>query len=704
MRAVEFITEEIKIDHNARAKAWIEKVYAEYPQTWQNNHIMVMGGTGDDQQFAMFELVPSMSKKDAVEVKWFQAYPLRQGVGSRAMQQLQTLAREDGIALTLYPWDKGQVSQAKLTKFYKGQGFKPTVKGAKNMMWSPETVLEDLENNGISFQVQKGKNKFATTLSVGSNPVGIYQYDANTGRSIAEIYPEFKGKGLGKLLVLHAIYTAAKLGLDFQEDESRTSEYDNVLDSLSSSGYIVDDDGYWYVTGEGEQFLKQSLKQGVAEGVPQPGPSSGAPKQFGPDAKIQTRQMTVKDIISSVPGVPYYNNVVDDWDAKDYNSWNTTEKVIEYATYLKDHPESLAKLPPIIVLNGKFEDGAHRVSAIWLLQQRMDPKNPLWANAKLNVQFVKQGVAENFLDEGLRVDVPNEEWLQDAIDYAKQKSPDRNGLPYMGKTTATVRSVDVPVDILKRIPGMRREQQNVRQADLAAIIKIMSDTGKLPLGSHTGEEYKPFINVAYDGSAWVNEGNHRIMAAAKLGWKTLPVEISYFDGGERVKDGAMYPGRIGLGDPQLDEAFDQPYKGKWEKSDYGDVDMLAKLPDGSNLSIMFNQEYGDEGEEVTQVEFYRNNSQAVTGEGDAQRIFATVLDSIQKYIKKYKPQKLSFSASKEVGMDADDNGAQFNPESRAKLYDRLVQRYSKALGYRAFRADNSDIVIYELSRLKSTYV
>ena len=162
-------------------------------------------------------------------------------------------------------------------------------------------------------------------------------------------------------------------------------------------------------------------------------------------------------------------------------------------------------------------------------------------------------MAEDFLDEGLRVDVPNEEWLQNAIDYAKQKSPDRNGLPYMGKTTATVKSVDVPVNILKRIPGMRREQQNVRQADLAAIVKIMSDTGKLPLHGHTGEEYKPFINVAYDGSAWVNEGNHRIMAAAKLGWETLPVEISYFDGGERVESGAMYPGKIGLG--QVSENF-----------------------------------------------------------------------------------------------------------------------------------------------------
>jgi len=150
------------------------------------------------------------------------------------------------------------------------------------------------------------------------------------------------------------------------------------------------------------------------------------------------------------------------------------------------------------------------------------------------------------------------------------------------------------------------------------------------------------------------------------------------------------------------EAFDQPYKGKWEKSDYGDVDMLTKLPDGTNLSIMFNNQQGEEGEEVVQVEFYRNNSQEVTGEGDAQRIFATVLDAIQKYIKKYKPQKLSFSASKATDPTIyyEPDQPQPNPESRAKLYDRLVQRYSKALGYRAFRADNGDIVIYELSRIE----
>lgn len=122
----------------AAAKAWIEKVYARYPQQFQNNHVMPLGGAGEDQQFAMFELTPSFSRRGAVEVKWIQVHPLRQGVGSRAMKELQSMAQEDGISLTLFPWDKGQVSQTKLTKFYRRQGFAPTAKGSKNMQWSPE--------------------------------------------------------------------------------------------------------------------------------------------------------------------------------------------------------------------------------------------------------------------------------------------------------------------------------------------------------------------------------------------------------------------------------------------------------------------------------------------------------------------------------------------------------------------------------------
>jgi 8-oxo-dGTP pyrophosphatase MutT (NUDIX family)/phage gp37-like protein/GNAT superfamily N-acetyltransferase len=145
-----------------------------------------------------------------------------------------------------------------------GSGHLKAVQNITGQQGVAENFADD-QSKKITFNTQKGKNKFATTMMVNNAPVGVYQYNADTGRSIAEIYPEYKGQGLGKLLVLNAIYTAAKLGLDFVEDESRTAEYDNVLDSLSSNGYIVSDDGYLYVTSQGEQYLKQSLKQGVAE-------------------------------------------------------------------------------------------------------------------------------------------------------------------------------------------------------------------------------------------------------------------------------------------------------------------------------------------------------------------------------------------------------------------------------------------------------
>jgi len=156
----------------------------------------------------------------------------------------------------------------------------------------------------------------------------------------------------------------------------------------------------------------------------------------------------------------------------------------------------------------------------------------------------------------------------------------------------------------------------------------------------------------------------------------------------------------------VNEAFDQPYPFTWEKTAYGDVDALARLPDGGPLNIMFNKQTNDEGDEAVQVEFYRNNSQEVTSEGDATRIFATVLSAIQQYVKEYKPARLTFSASKETDptIHYEPGEPQPNPESRAKLYDRLVQRYSKAWGYRAYRADSGNLVTYELARMGNVAV
>ena len=138
------------------------------------------------------------------------------------------------------------------------------------------------------------------------------------------------------------------------------------------------------------------------------------------------------------------------------------------------------------------------------------------------------------------------------------------------------------------------------------------------------------------------------------------------------------------------EAFDQPYQIKWEKGDFGDYDALAQLEDGNYLSIMFNKGYNKHKQEGYSVEFWRNNSQEVTGEGDAQRVFATVLKAIQQFIKKTNPGFIMFSAEKET-----DSGPS---ESRSKLYSKLVQRYATAWGYSAHQQDNGNKVIYELNK------
>lgn len=130
---------------------------------------------------------------------------------------------------------------------------------------------------------------------------------------------------------------------------------------------------------------------------------------------------------------------------------------------------------------------------------------------------------------------------------ARESRRDSYGVPRMSSTTGWFTdTVQVPVDLLKKIPGMRGEQKNVRQADLAWLMDYMGRTGHLPLYGEPGKqrEYVPYIQVDYSGKPWVNEGNHRIMAAAALGWKTLPVEIKYFDGGDTVETGVLYPGNI----------------------------------------------------------------------------------------------------------------------------------------------------------------
>lgn len=116
------------------AASWIKKIRSQYPKNPLNPSQIVI--VYSDDQVATVELEPSAKIKDAVHIKWIQASPNRQGVGSKAMKILQNLAKKDDIQLTLYPMESGPVAKQDLVRFYSGLGFK-TVSDTGLMLWSP---------------------------------------------------------------------------------------------------------------------------------------------------------------------------------------------------------------------------------------------------------------------------------------------------------------------------------------------------------------------------------------------------------------------------------------------------------------------------------------------------------------------------------------------------------------------------------------
>lgn len=107
------------------------------------------------------------------------------------------------------------------------------------------------------------------------------------------------------------------------------------------------------------------------------------------------------------------------------------------------------------------------------------------------------------------------------------------------------------------------------------------------------------------------------------------------------------------------ELGDKPYTmpKRWRGVSYGHATKQAILPSGKNLDIEIHYNDG-----IAIVNFYVNDTQAKTGEGDAIKIFSTVGNEINDFVKKYKPKIIAFTGS-EDGM------------SRIKLYDRIIDRW-----------------------------
>lgn len=155
----------------------------------------------------------------------------------------------------------------------------------------------------------------------------------------------------------------------------------------------------------------------------------------------------------------------------------------------------------------------------------------------------------------------------------------------------------------------------------------------------------------------------------------------------------------------LTEAFNRPYRYTLTSKQSNFYIGKFDLPDKGGITVFFEKYEWSEDEASWGIKFSRTNpkrphaSLDVTGEGDAQRIFATVIAIIKEFIKKEKPQELNFAAHKPDWMTElphDHPKRSKDLTSREKLYKRLVKRYAGQMGYKYTTATDKTATDFRL--------
>lgn len=175
------------------------------------------------------------------------------------------------------------------------------------------------------------------------------------------------------------------------------------------------------------------------------------------------------------------------------------------------------------------------------------PQHPGLKDVLKKLQTYKSrfvSTSNSFSVPKLKIDNPGGHWLESKRRYNLEDGFNRFNTPKsFGSITGSFSGpVLVPVEVLRSLKGARQEQSNVRQKDLKWLHSHMTKTGRLPR-LPDGSDEVPYIEVWQDGTPYVNEGNHRIMAAHKGHFRYLPVNIRYFTGGEQ-EWGPLNPSRV----------------------------------------------------------------------------------------------------------------------------------------------------------------
>lgn len=124
-------------------------------------------------------------------------------------------------------------------------------------------------------------------------------------------------------------------------------------------------------------------------------------------------------------------------------------------------------------------------------------------------------------------DNPGGGWLEDERKKAKKGR--------WGSLTAGFHDFfQVPIKMVLNLKGMQGERRTLTEPRVQELMASIKEHGM----------YQPiFINVLYDGTAEINEGNRRTLIAKTLGMKYVPVEVRYYAGGERI-EGSWHPDKV----------------------------------------------------------------------------------------------------------------------------------------------------------------
>ena len=124
--------------------------------------------------------------------------------------------------------------------------------------------ISEIISESKEIRTKKNSDGFTIDLIVDGKHVGQYTHarEDDIVRNQAEIFPEYRAKGYGTMLLLAAIKTADDLGLDFEEDtQSLTPAMSRIYDELDDSGMIYGGRGAWAISPSGESELEDFLNE-----------------------------------------------------------------------------------------------------------------------------------------------------------------------------------------------------------------------------------------------------------------------------------------------------------------------------------------------------------------------------------------------------------------------------------------------------------